>query len=117
MFMADGFGVYEYTTSSNWSINNFSYTSNAAYPTSTTGVSSPLSIMFSPDGTILTVVASYRAVEIDLSTAWDKSTMSYTREFVHDAAYGQAHYGGSTAGRKLYIARQNNKSIAQYSVG
>ena len=117
MFMADGFGVYEYTTSSNWSINNFSYTSNAAYPSGTTGVSTPLSIMFSPDGTILTVVASYRAVEIDLSTAWDKSTMSYTREFVHDASYGQAHYGGSAAGRKLYILRQISKSVAQYSVG
>ncbi len=117
IFMADGFGIYEYSTSSNWSINNFSYTSNAAYPSGTPGVSGPYSIMFNPEGTILTVVASFRAVEIELGTAWDKSTMSYTREFAHDASYAQAQYGGSTAGRKLYIARSNNKSIAQYSVG
>ena len=115
--MADGFGIYEYSTSSNWSISNFSYTGNAAYPSGTPGVSSPYSIMFNPEGTILTVVASFRAVEIELSTAWDRTTMSYTRDFAHDAAYGQAHFGGSTAGRKMYIARQNNKSIAQYSVG
>ena len=126
-----GNGLYEFSVSPAWEVQNASYVGNTAWPSGTNTPSGERGLMFSPNGDILTVNGSYHAIEYTLSSAWNISTLTYSRSFVTDSQIsggylGQSHFnttsttiGGTAidAGRKVFITNRNDYKIYRYSVG
>ena len=75
-----GDDVNEYALSTAWDITTASYTTNFSVSSQHT---TPMDIAFKTDGTEMYVVGSSADIvsQYTLSTAWDVSTASYTRQF------------------------------------
>jgi hypothetical protein len=78
-----GDDVDEFALSTPWDVTTASYTDQlAGIGSSPTSESNPYGMFFSPDGIYLYIVGSSvdQVAQFTLSTAWDVSTGSYTRE-------------------------------------
>ncbi|MCH7568575.1 MAG: beta-propeller fold lactonase family protein, partial [Nanoarchaeota archaeon] len=108
--------VNEYDLSTIWDISTASL--NQILNTSTQG-SSPQGIFFKPDGTKMFVVDSGddEVNEYDLSTAWDISTTSFSRNFnVSSQDTTPRDLFFKPDGTKMYIVGEVNDSVQEYDL-
>ena len=110
--------IYQYTLSTPWSISTASYSGKSYAATFSSGSSS---INISADGTkmFLGRVGTFVAIhEIDLSTAYDVSTASYSSVEFRPTGIGSVYsYAFNKEGTKLFALSINDQAIYQYSLG
>ena len=113
-----GDDIDEYDLSTAWDV------STATYSTVTFSVNpqtiQPRGMFFKPDGTMLFVVGIYpkKLFAYNLSTAWDLSTASYSKQYEYDTPTGLVFnaYGVSfkSDGTEFYLADYVNAAILTY---
>jgi DNA-binding beta-propeller fold protein YncE len=108
--------VYLYTLSTGFDISTASYTS--AYNSSST-TSNPSEITFNPDGTFMYLVqrSGGKIHQYTLTTGFDISTASYTREF--DASSRESspealRFNGD--GTEMYVLGEGSDNVRQYNL-
>jgi len=110
-------GIYEYNLSTGFDLSTASYNQFGAKDSSTAQISG---ISFSPNGDKAWVVdyGNDDIDEYDLSTAWDISTLSYSRSFSVASQDTLPNYViFKTDGSKMYVMGSATDTIYQYSTG
>jgi len=114
---ANGDEVNEYDLSTAWDVSTCTYNQTFSVAAQDTG---PRGVAFSDDGTQMFIAGDGGddIIEYTLSTAWDISTASYTRNYVVSGQ--QTGISGLTfanSGTKLYTSDEIGDSIYEYNVG
>ena len=108
--------VYEYGLSTAWDVSTASYSQGFSIASQD---NLPVGLFFKEDGTKMYFIGSQnnRVYEYDLSTAWDVSTASYSKN-VSIATKGTNPAGMyiGDAGSKLYWLDGGNRSVFQYDL-
>jgi DNA-binding beta-propeller fold protein YncE len=111
-------GVYEYNLSTGFDLSTASYNQFGAKDSGQTSQIS--SISFSPNGDKAWIVdyGNDDIDEYDLSTAWDISTLSYSRSFsVASQATLPTFVIFKTDGSKMYVMDSITDTVYQYTTG
>jgi len=113
-FQLEVTGVTLYTN--NWDVSAASYSQNFSVASQETN---PTGIFFKPDGTEMYIIgiAGDDVNQYTLSTAWDISTASYTRNFsVASEDLGPTGVFFKTDGTKMYVAGLVGTDINEYTL-
>ena len=132
-FRPDGTAVYvmdqyrnirESTLSTPWDISTHSASSTGYFQVSTSTHGNPRNIFFKDDGTELYGIQDNgslsRVIQYSLSTAWDLSTMSFTRQV--STLLGSANESSpkgvsfSSDGTNMYVSGNNLNTITRFTL-
>jgi hypothetical protein len=118
LFVSDNAGdVYSYEMSTGWDLTTASSITNV----NPSDINVITGLHFSSDGTIMYATswtANGEVKEYALSTAWDLSTLSFTRSYSTSSVTGDNQQGifWSTDGTQYYILSASNNIVYQYEV-
>jgi len=117
--LGDNENLYQYSLSTAWDITTASY--DSVFVDLTTQDATPVTALFSPDGTKLHVVgnSTQTLYQYLLSTAWDLSTVTYTTNKSFSVATQADDSEGlffKPDGTKFYITDDDDNRIYQYDL-